>query len=102
MPSSRYQQLTDTLKATAIALALVLVLSGASVFAASEDNPAQPSAHSEQPEQDLRVIDGDTLKIDGITYRMWGNNGPWLVDGERWVCCGVQEVFQRVLPDGAG
>ena len=57
-------------------LALVLVLSGASAFAASEDNPAQPTAHSEHPEQDLRVIDGDTLKIDGTTYRMWGIDAP--------------------------
>lgn len=48
-------------------LALVLVVSGASAFAASDGDtkvaPEQPTVLPEPPEQDLRVIDGDTLKI---------------------------------------
>jgi endonuclease YncB( thermonuclease family) len=26
--------------------------------------------------ESVRVIDGDTLKIDGVTYRLWGIDAP--------------------------
>ena len=26
--------------------------------------------------ESLRVVDGDTLKIDGVTYRLWGIDAP--------------------------
>jgi endonuclease YncB( thermonuclease family) len=26
--------------------------------------------------QSARVVDGDTLKVDGVTYRLWGNDAP--------------------------
>jgi endonuclease YncB( thermonuclease family) len=34
----------------------------------------------------IRVVDGDTLKIDGVTYRLWGIDAP--------------ESGQRALTDG--
>ena len=26
--------------------------------------------------QSARVVDGDTLKVDGVTYRLWGIDAP--------------------------
>jgi endonuclease YncB( thermonuclease family) len=26
--------------------------------------------------ESVRVVDGDTLKIDGVTYRLWGIDAP--------------------------
>jgi endonuclease YncB( thermonuclease family) len=26
--------------------------------------------------ESVRVVDGDTLKVDGVTYRLWGIDAP--------------------------
>ncbi len=41
--------------------------------------------------ESVRVVDGDTLKIDGVTYRLWG------IDAPRRANCALtkrREVFQ--------
>jgi endonuclease YncB( thermonuclease family) len=36
--------------------------------------------------ESVRVVDGDTLKIDGVTYRLWGIDAPEAAPTvRRWV-----------------
>ena len=40
--------------------------------------------------QSARVVDGDTLKVDGVTYRLWGIDAPEVRPTlRRWMACGT-------------
>ena len=69
----------------ALALALVLVL------AAGEGLTSTQAAHVTRYGQDVRIIDGDTLQVDGATIRLYGIDAPeldWLCkdSGRSWHC----------------
>ena len=55
--------------------------------------------------QSARVVDGDTLKVYGVTYRLWGIDAPELGQpcadgwpaargrhGDRWPCLGPRPI----------
>ena len=36
--------------------------------------------------ESVRVVDGDTLKVDGVTYRLWGIDAPEFAPAvRRWM-----------------
>ena len=89
-----------------VSLAAILVLAGCGGGGGTGSSPAGPPAMP-MPEQIVRIVDGDTLDIDGDRHRLAGVDAPerhqtCLDDaGARWACGRVAtETLQALIGEG--